>query len=62
MVKVVMVSNSDFAAFSNELQNALIVLAKEHGDSSVISVSHTVPCTETPKYIALITYRAKSKS
>jgi len=59
MVKIEMVSSSDFEIFTNDLLNVLAYFTKEHGDESIISISHTVPCAETPKYIALITYKTK---
>lgn len=55
-----MVSNSDFDVFTNDLLAVLAHFSKEHGNESIISVSHTVPCAETPKYIALVTYKTKS--
>ncbi|MCU4500982.1 hypothetical protein KTI59_12880 [Acinetobacter radioresistens] len=60
MVKIEMVSNSDFDVFIRELIAVLRFLAKEHGDNSIISMSHTTPCEATPKFIALITYKARS--
>ena len=60
MVKVEMVSHSNFDIFTNDLLNVLAEFSKKHGDDSIVSISHTVPCAETPKCIALVTYKTKS--